>query len=228
MKIGDEKMGLIMRDGNEVRAPGRAVPEAHRRKGILGIADAMPLGEFRKMPAEHQAIFLKDALKAKGEFEKSAKYHEALIRGRFGADGIKAVLIKAACKTAAEMQSRLPSHGYHLFWIRNGDIFDMEDAEASQLNPKIGANEMPFTARAVQLTVSLDGTKAAFTTREIIDCDPRGRQIRWKAFLVGADGAAKEIAGDHAYEAERPVIMKIAEVRQSGFVLETFFGKREV
>ena len=221
-------MAIVMKDGKEIRAPGRAIPVEKARKGILGIADAMPLGEFRKMPAEHRAIFLKDALKAKGEFEKSAKYHEAIIRGRFGSEGIKAALIKAACAKVADMQSRLPSHGYHMFWIRDGDIFDMEDAEASQLNPKIGANEMPFTARAVQLTVSLDGTKAAFTTREIIECDPRGRQIRWKAFLVGADGAAKEIAEDHAYEAERPVVMKIAEVRQSGFVLETLFGKREV
>ena len=221
-------MAIAMKDGKEIRVPGRAVPEAHARKGILGIADVMPLSEFRKMPRQDRAMLLKDALKAKGEFEKSAKYHEIIIRGRFGAEGMKAVLIKAACTTVAQMQSRLPSHGYHMFWIRGGDIFDMEDMEASQLNPNIGANEMPFTAMTVQFAVSLDGTKAAFTTREIIDCDPRGRQIRWKAFLVGADGAAKEIAEDHAYEMERPVVMKIAEIRQSGFGIETLFGKREV
>jgi hypothetical protein len=45
-----DKMVLILKDGKELRVPGRAIPEAQLRQGVLGKIDAMPLGEFRNLP----------------------------------------------------------------------------------------------------------------------------------------------------------------------------------
>jgi hypothetical protein len=177
------------------------------------------------MPREDQLIFLKDALKAKGEFEKSARYHEALIRDRFGTDGIKPALIKAACLTVAKMQERLPSHGYSVYWVRNPDQFDIEDSQTIGMNPNISEKELPYTARLVQLTTSADGTKGAFTTREIIDAGARGRQFRWRAYMVGREGIPKEVAEQHAYEMEFPIFIQIERSGDSGFNVDMHRGE---
>ena len=221
-------MAMVMKDGAEIRVPGRAIQESKARKGILGIADMLPLSEFRKMPLEDRAILIKDALLAKGEFEKSAKYHEAIIRERFGTKGIRGEIIKAACITVAKMQASLPSHGYPMYWLRNPDRLDIDDMQAAQLNPNISEGELPYTARLVQLSVSTDATKGVFITREIIDADCRGRQFRWKAFRMEKGGRPIEIAEDHAYEMERPVFIQVKEIGASTLVIYGTRGKMEV
>jgi hypothetical protein len=221
-------MAIVMKNGDEIRVPGRAVPESKARKGILGIADMLPLSEFRKMPMADRAMLIKDALKAKGEFERSAKYHEVIIRERFGSEGIRGELIAAACKMIAEMQGRLPSHGYGIYWMKNPGPLDFDDLEAAGLNPNICEGELPYSARLVQLSVSLDGTKGAFITREIIDADCRGRQFRWKAFRMEKGGRPIEIAEDHAYEMERLVFFRVDEICESALVIGGTCGRKEV
>jgi hypothetical protein len=221
-------MAIVMKNGDAVRVPGRAVPEAQARKGILGIADILPLSEFKKMGRQDRAMLLKDALKAKGKFERSAKYHEIIIRERFGSEGIKAELIKAACRAVADMQGRLPSHGYGIYWMKDPGPLDFDDMEAARLNPNIRDGEMPYTARLVQMSVSTNGTKGVFITRETIDAHSKGRQFRWKAFKMEKGGHPVEIAEDHAYEMERPVIMQVTEARTNTLVVDGTCGRIEV
>jgi len=212
-------MALVVKDGKEIRVPGRPVEQEFRRKGILGIADAMPLSEFKAMDFQDRMSMLRDALIAKRKFEKSAKCQEALERAHFGTKGIKGELLHAACLKVAELQARLPSYGYPKYWMRNPDEFDMDDMRFAMLHPDLGEGEMPYTARLVQFAALRDGSKGVFTTREIIDAGARGRQFRWRAFVMEKGQQLKEAAEDHAYELERPVFIKIGSDGDRGLAL---------
>lgn len=71
-------MALIMKDGKEFRVPGRAIPEAQRREGALGKMDAMPLGEFRKLPLLEKQEMLEYAV-----LQKRGAQIDELVKAEF-------------------------------------------------------------------------------------------------------------------------------------------------
>lgn len=54
-------MAIIMKDGKEVRAPGRAIHEAQRREGALGKLDSISWRKFQKMPIAERRLMISEA-----------------------------------------------------------------------------------------------------------------------------------------------------------------------
>ena len=53
--------GTLWRDKIETRVPGKAIPKAKQRRGVLGRLDAMALSEFRKLPLLKREKLISDA-----------------------------------------------------------------------------------------------------------------------------------------------------------------------
>jgi len=229
-------MTILMKDGKPAltkhgdvwRVPGRAILKGQVRKGILSIADLMSVSVYKTLKKEDRALFMKDAFKAKGKFEKSANYHKIVIGERWKLEGMTETLVTCACNTVAAMQSKLPTYGYPQYWVKKPDIMDNEDIDSAKLNANLTSGMLPYSARLVRLVVSRDCSKGLFTTREIIDAHAKGRQFRWKAFVVDNTDKPKEVLEDHAYELERPAFIDVAEVHVSGFLLKSMRGEIKV
>ena len=69
-------MALKLVNGNEIRVPGRAIPVAQCREGILGKLDGMSLNEFRKMPLADRTGLIQLGRCYYGDQERNKRYFD--------------------------------------------------------------------------------------------------------------------------------------------------------
>jgi len=215
-------MALMMKNGKEIRVPGRAIVNS-KREGILGFIDAIPLSAYRKLADSKKAELMVYAYNAKKKFEKAAEYDYKSISGGNQLEGMRNTTVKCACIELLEIEKfHTNSPRYIMDYVkRPGPLDDPYVLSMHVTKDK----KLPYLHMIISVAVSKSQNTGMFIIREQIDAFVDGRDFRWSVRIVDKTGKSREVYTDRAWELHRFIDIQIAKVKQDSFVLRMADGQ---